>query len=351
MIAEDKPERVRSGEEINLHELNRYLSAHTPIETLIQQWQFPGGYSNLTYLLTTASGKEYILRRPPKGAAIKSAHDMSREYNLLTALQPHYTRIPKPVHLAEDSTILGSPFYLMERLHGVILRPSLVKNIQIAPGEMKAISEALVDNLVALHAIDIHASGLNTIGKPEGYITRQVDGWTKRYKAAQTDEIKAMEEVGKWLAANIPAEHPPTLLHNDYKFDNIVLDEQHLPTIRGVLDWEMATVGDPWMDLGASLAYWAESTDEDLAKVFNVSWLPGNLTRKQVVARYQERSGRQADPVFYYVFGLFKNAVIAQQIYARWKQGHSNDPRFGQLIHVIHNLAGRGRRALDTLSL
>jgi len=351
MIAEDQPGDVRTGEEINLPELNRYLSAHTGIESLIHQWQFPGGYSNLTYLLTTDSGKEYILRRPPKGAAIKSAHDMSREFNLLTALQPHYKQIPKPVHLTEDATVLGAPFYLMERLHGVILRPSLVKNIKIAPDEMKAISEALVDNLVALHAIDIHASGLIAIGKPEGYVTRQVEGWTKRYVASQTDNIEAMDAVGQWLAAHIPAEHSPTLLHNDYKFDNIVLDEHTLSTIRGVLDWEMATVGDPWMDLGASLAYWAESGDDDLAKVFNVSWLPGNLSRKQVVERYQEKSGRQADPIFYYVFGLFKNAVIAQQIYARWKQGHSTDPRFGQLIHVIHNLAGRGRQALDTLSL
>lgn len=351
MIAEDQPGSVRNGEEINLPDLNRYLSGHTNIEPLIHQWQFPGGYSNLTYLLTTGSGKEYILRRPPKGAAIKSAHDMSREYHLLTAIHPHYNKIPKTVHLTDDANILGAPFYLMERLHGVILRPALVKNIRIAPNDMKAISEALVDNLVALHTIDIHTSGLIALGKPEGYVTRQVEGWTKRYRAAQTDEIKAMDEVGKWLATHIPVEHPPTLLHNDYKFDNIVLDEHNLPIIRGVLDWEMATVGDPWMDLGASLAYWAEPGDDDLAKVFNVSWLPGNLSRRQVVERYQEKSGRQADPIFYYVFGLFKNAVIAQQIYARWKQGHSTDPRFGQLIHVIHNLAARGSHALNTLTL
>jgi aminoglycoside phosphotransferase (APT) family kinase protein len=348
MIAEDQPGDVRQGEEINIPELNRYLSGHSTLEPMVHQRQFPGGYSNLTYLLTTASGKEYILRRPPKGAAIKSAHDMGREFHLLSALQTHYNKIPRAILLSDNTSVLGAPFYLMERLHGVILRPSLVKHIRIAPDEMKAISEAVIDNLVALHQIDIQASGLIALGKPEGYVTRQVEGWSRRYTAAQTDKIVAMEQVGTWLAAHIPAEHLPTLLHNDYKFDNIVLDEQQLSSIRGVLDWEMATVGDPWMDLGASLAYWAEPADAELARVFNVSWLPGNLTRRQVVERYQEKSGRQADPIFYYVFGLFKNAVIAQQIYARWKQGHSSDARFGQLIHVIHNLADRGRKALDS---
>jgi aminoglycoside phosphotransferase (APT) family kinase protein len=190
------------------------------------------------------------------------------------------------------------------------------------------------------------------LGKPEGYISRQVEGWTRRYAAAQTDSIDEMDALSAWLVTNQPADAQPAFLHNDYKYDNIVFRDGHFPEIIGVLDWEMSTVGDPWMDLGATLAYWCEAGDGDLAKVFNISWLPGNLTRKEVVERYMEKSGRSvASPVFYYVFGLFKNAVIAQQIYARWKQGHSKDPRFGELIHVIHDIGKRATRALDTESL
>jgi len=240
----------------------------------------------------------------------------------------------------------------MERIRGLILRPSLASQIQFSSVEMRSLSESLVDNLIALHAIDIHGTHLIQLGKPEGYIQRQVEGWTKRYEVARTDEIEAMDTLSQWLHKNQPADAPATLLHNDYKYDNLVLREGKLSEIIGVLDWEMATVGDPWMDLGASLAYWAEAKDDDLAKVFNISWLPGNLTRKEVVERYVAGSGRSVkNPLFYYVFGLFKNAVIAQQIYARWKQGHSKDPRFGQLINVIHNLAQRGVKAVETDSI
>ena len=216
----------------------------------------------------------------------------------------------------------------------------------------RRISASLVDNLAALHAIDIQTTGLIQLGNPEGYIQRQVDGWTKRYASAQTDKINEIESISVWLQQNQPKDGAPTLLHNDYKYDNVVLQEGNLPNIISVLDWEMATVGDPWMDVGASLAYWAEASDGDLARVFNISWLPGNFSRQEVVDHYSEKSGRSVkSPVFYYVFGLFKNAVIAQQIYARWKQGHSKDPRFGQLIHVIRDLGRRGEQAIGTNSI
>ena len=245
---------------------------------------------------------------------------------------------------------------------------SLIKEMNFSRTEMLALSEALVDNLVVLHTIDIHKTGLEQLGRQasppaplqsgggntgsKGYIARQVEGWSKRYLAAQTEVIPAMDGVITWLVDSQPKDGLPTLIHNDYKYDNIVFNVDHPPEIVGVLDWEMCTVGDPWMDLGASLAYWAEAGDGDLAKVFNVSWLPGNLTRKEVVDRYVEKSGRQiSNPVFYYVFGLFKNAVIAQQIYARWKQGHSKDPRFGELIHVIRDLSSRGRDAVQRDSI
>lgn len=352
MIAPDQPVAVRRGEEINLAALNKFLEKGSPLTGPVTEvMQFPGGYSNLTYLLRTGSG-ECILRRPPSGAAIKSAHDMGREFKVLSLLKNHYSKIPAPIVYCESPDIIGVPFYVMERINGTILRPSHVKNYRIAPDEMRRISEMLVDNLAALHSIDIHKTGLDQLGKPEGYIQRQVEGWTRRYAAAQTDNIAAMESLSTWLNQNQPKETAPTLLHNDYKYDNVVLQADNLPVIIGVLDWEMTTVGDPWMDLGASLAYWAEAGDDDLAKVFNISWLPGNLTRREVVERYSEKSGRPViSPVFYYVFGLYKNAVIAQQIYARWKQGFTNDPRFGELIHVIRNLSIRGAKAVDANSI
>ncbi len=352
MIATDQPASVRAGEEIDLQKLNEYLLKNSSlIGPVKEQKQFPGGYSNLTYLLRSERN-EYILRKPPFGAAIKSAHDMSREFRVLSLLHVHYSKIPKPILLCEDAEIIGAPFYIMERIVGVILRPSAIKDIRIPPAEMRRISESVVDNLVVLHSLNIQKTGLIELGKPDGYVKRQVEGWTKRYASAQTDEIEGMNDLSLWLTQHQPGEVTPTLLHNDYKYDNVVLKENNLTEIVGVLDWEMSTVGDPGMDLGASLAYWAEGADADLAKVFNVSWLTGNLTRKEVLERYSEKSGRVIhNPVFYYVFGLFKNAVIAQQIYARWKQGHSKDPRFGQLIHVIHYTAMRGAIAVEKDSL
>lgn len=351
MSAVDQPVETRKGEEINLAQLNEYLAENSSTGTVTEQKQFPGGYSNLTYLLTADKG-EFVLRRPPFGAAIKSAHDMGREFKVLSLLRDHYEKIPKPILHCDNAEIIGAPFYIMERIKGVILRPSAAKELRVAPAEMRRISESLVDNLVALHAIDIHTTGLEQLGKPEGYIQRQVEGWTKRYTAAETDKIEAMETLSVWLTQHQPVDALPTLLHNDYKYDNLLLRENNLSEIIGVLDWEMSTVGDPWMDLGASLAYWSEDGEGDLAKVFNISWLPGNLTRKEVVEHYIRKSGRSvSSPVFYYVFGLFKNAVIAQQIYARWKQGHSKDPRFGGLIHVIRDLAKRGEKAVESNSI
>ena len=352
MIAPDRPSSVRQGEEVNLDSLNKYLAGHRPELGLITtQQQFPGGYSNLTYLLRSAEG-EFILRRPPFGATIKSAHDMGREFKVLSMIRDHYPKVPTPVIYCGDSEVIGAPFYLMERLNGVILRPGDIQTIKLAPAEMRSVSESLVDNLVALHAIDIQRTGLVQLGKPDGYIARQVEGWTKRYAAARTEPIKSMDDLITWLLQNQPSDNDATLLHNDYKYDNLVLDERDLKTIRGVLDWEMATVGDPWMDVGASLAYWAEEKDGELARVFNISWLPGNLTRREFVERYVLLSSKPGrSPLFYYVFGLFKNAVIAQQIFARWKQGHSKDSRFGQLIHVIKDLGRRGVAAIETDSI
>ena len=354
MTLTNTPQPVRSGEELNLVALNDYLAKNAPAMGVVQDVrQFPGGFSNLTYWFKTTAG-EYILRRPPVGANIKGGHDMGREFRVLSMLTGQYDKIPKPVVYCESADVLGAPFYIMTRVPGLILRASMAPTLNLTPDRMRQLSESLVDNLVDIHGLDIQATGLIQLGKPDGYVERQVTGWYKRYQTAETDVIPAMNRVGEWLQQNYPKDQPPAFLHNDYKFDNVVLtpDEttgEPTPTINGVLDWEMATVGDPLMDLGATLAYWSEATDSPAYRNFNLTWLPGNLTRQEVIARYAERSDRDLSGIlFYYVFGLYKNAVIAQQIYARWKAGHSQDARFGQLLPMIVELGNKAAGAIES---
>ncbi len=354
MITPDLPRAVRSGEELDLDALNGFLQANVPdIGGVLDVRQFAGGFSNLTYLLKTAD-REFVLRRPPFGANIKGGHDMGREFRVLSLLKGQYDKIPEPIIYCETPDVLGAPFYIMTRVKGIVLRASMAPSLNLAPERMRHLSEALIDNLAAIHSLDINATGLIQLGKPESYVQRQVEGWIKRYHNAETDKIPAMERTGHWLQENYPGEQTHAFLHNDYKFDNVVLasDEttgEPLPQINGVLDWEMSTVGDPLMDLGATLAYWSEAGDSPAYRNFNLTWLPGNLTRQEVVSRYAEKSGRNLSGIlFYYVFGLYKNAVIIQQIYARWKQGHSQDARFGQLLPIIFELAKKAVEAMES---
>jgi aminoglycoside phosphotransferase (APT) family kinase protein len=346
-LTPDEPGLVRAGEELPLAKLKDFIHAHAPeVGTINHVNQFPSGFSNLTYGLQTNRG-EFILRRPPFGANIKSAHDMGREFQVLTLLKPHYSRIPQPMVLCQDESVVGAPFYVMTRLSGVILRAHHT-NVNLAPSTLRTLSENLVDNLVQLHSIDIIKSGLVALGKPDGYVQRQVAGWIARYEKAATDAIGDMNAVAEWLPKNLPLTQAPGFLHNDYKYDNVVLDTHNLTNIIGVLDWEMATVGDPLMDVGAALAYWCEPTDAPITRLFNLTWLPGNLSRQEFIDRYARKSGRDVSRIsFYYAFGLFKNAVIAQQIYARWKAGHTRDPRFGQLIHAVKSLAKQAAEAIE----
>jgi aminoglycoside phosphotransferase (APT) family kinase protein len=344
----DKAVAAREGEAPDISKLKNYLSSLLPGfdgELIIEQ--FPGGYSNLTFLLK-ASGKEYVLRKPPIGANIKSAHDMRREFNVLTALRPVYKPIPEPILFCEDETIIGSPFYIMERVRGIILRNKIPKGIELTPSIMRSISGSAVDNLSELHAIDLEATGLINMGKPEGYIKRQVEGWIKRYMEAETDSMEDMNKTAEWMQGNLPRDGVPAFIHNDYKYDNLVLDPENLNHIIAVLDWEMATVGDPLMDLGTTLAYWGEADDNEALKPFNLTWLPGNLTREQVVERYTEiRNAAIPDMLFYYVFGSFKIGVIVQQIYARYKKGFTKDERFAGLIHVVRACAANAQKAIQ----
>ncbi|GAB2782687.1 phosphotransferase family protein [Rhabdobacter roseus] len=340
---------VRPGEEINLTALNKYL-AEAEVPPIVAVQQFPGGYSNLTYFLQTQDQRGYVLRRPPFGAEhIRRGHDMGREYRVLTLLQQAgYAQVPRPVLFCDDVHVLGAPFYLMERVPGLILRAATAPTLGLSPAQLRGASEALVDNLVALHSLDLHQTGLLQLGKPEGYVRRQVEGWYQRYQAAQTDDLPAIERLYQWLVKAMPAENTPTLLHNDYKYDNLVLNPADLTDLRAVLDWEMCTVGDPLMDVGTALSYWAEAGDGPFEKSFNLTWLPGNLTRQAFADRYAERSGRDLSAIlYYYVFGLFKNSVVMQQIYARWKKGLTQDKRFAGLLLGIQSLSSTAERALE----
>ncbi len=352
----DKTTTVRKGEELNGVALKVYINATLPtFGDVLEISQFPGGFSNLTYLIQTEKA-ELVLRRPPFGANIKSGHDMGREFRVLSALQKSgFTKIPRPLSMSDGGFRISDadatdavPFYIMQRLDGVILRAKDGQNVDLTPGVMQHLTDKLVENLADLHRLDIENTDLGALGKPEGYVQRQVEGWIQRYRNSQTDDVPNMEMAAAWLVEQQPRPQKPTFLHNDYKFDNVVWDAD-LQEIIGVLDWEMATVGDPLMDLGAALAYWCESDNSDFSKVFNLTWREGCPKRRYVADRYAALTGRDlSDIVFYYVFGLFKNAVIMQQIYARWKKGLTRDPRFEGLIVGVFELSKMAKKAIQT---
>ena len=336
----DQPQKTRPGEELDPGKLEIYLRRVLPeLSGPLEIAQFPKGYSNLTYSIRVG-GCELVLRRPPFGAKIKTAHDMGREYRILSHLNAVYPRVPRAFAYCDDESVLGAPFYIMERVGGVILRAKPPEGLELTPALMRRISESFIDNLAEIHGIDCAAAGLGDLGKPDGYVTRQVDGWIKRYQNAHTDDIPEMDRIAAWLIAHKPAEAGACLIHNDYKYDNLILDPQDVSRIKAVLDWEMATLGDPLMDLGSTLGYWVDGDDpEDWQKQsFGITTCPGNLNREQLLERYVAKSGRTVnDPVFYYAYGLFKIAVIVQQIYARYKQGLTQDERFAGLIHLVRS--------------
>ncbi len=343
----DEPRAIRAGEELDLAKLTAYLDGELPPGGTVAVEQFPGGHSNLTYLVRHGE-REYVLRRPPFGSKVKSAHDMGREYTVLSKLAPVYARAPRVFAYEATGEVLGAPFYLMERRRGVILRKDLPPDLAADHAKLRRVCELLVDSLVELHAVDYAAAGLGDFGKPTGYIERQVTGWTERYAKSQTDDLPAVSEVAAWLASHLPAEGPPALIHNDFKFDNVIFDPA-LASITGLLDWEMTTIGDPLMDLGSALSYWAQASDPPAyhAMPFGPTARPGMMTRQEVAARYLEQSGRRTDSlVFYYAFGLLKTAVIAQQIYYRFAKGLTQDARFAPMIFAVRLLSEQARTAI-----
>lgn len=342
----DQPINTRKGEELNEQRLIAYLQKElSGFSESIQVKQFPGGFSNLTYLIS-ADKKEFVLRKPPIGANIKSAHDMGREYKVLSLLKPIYDKIPSPILYCEDNAIIGSSFYLMERVKGVILRNKAPKNLKLTPNHFNELSIQTIENLVDLHNLELEKSNLITLGKPEGYVERQAVGWSKRYFNAETDQIGDMNFVSEWMESNMPKNNDVSFIHNDYKYDNLVLDENSLE-IKAVLDWEMSTVGNPLMDLGSMLSYWVEKGEHPALLQFNLTWLEGNLSRQEIIEKYANlRNVKVEDILFYYVFGSFKLAVIAQQIYARYKKGVTKDERFAGLIHVVKACAKNAKNAI-----
>lgn len=345
---------VRSGEELDTAALDRWLHAQAPeLQGLLEVEQFPSGYSNLTYLLRKGD-TELVLRRPPFAVQVKSGHDMAREHRVLSALAPVYPLAPGPLGYCDDPEVIGAPFYVMERRRGTILRKRLPPELGVDPAKLRAMCASLVDGLADLHAIDVAAVGLSDLGRPEGYARRQVEGWIARYEKARTHDVPHIDELGRWLMARIPPDGPPenwaTLVHNDYKFDNVVLDPRDPTKIIAVLDWEMCTVGDPLMDLGTTLGYWVEAGDDPRwhAMAFGPTAAPGAMTRAELAARYAERTGRDvSNMLFYYCFALLKIAGIVQQIYFRWSKGYTKDPRFGMLDQIVAVLGQMGVRAAD----
>lgn len=346
----DHPSSIRPGEELDHTALSAYLSEQFPTFTPpLQVKQYPSGYSNLTYQISWVD-TTCILRRPPFGAQIKSGHDMHREYKILSGLSTISGLAPKPRAYCEDLSVLGTPFYIMERIDGVILRTGMPEAMQPDAQTMTQIARSFIDTLVALHKLDYAKAGLKDLGQPEGYIQRQITGWIKRYNRAKTDEITAMDEVGTWLHAHQPPETTPALIHNDFKYDNLVLSPDNWTKVIGMLDWEMATIGDPLMDLGTTLGYWVEPDDPPAMQALKLSptTVPGNPTRAELATWYCDASGRSTkDLVFYYVYGLFKIGVIVQQIYARYKQGHTKDKRFAGLIHAVRACSDMASRAIS----
>lgn len=323
---------IRAGESFALPAIERYLRER--IEGLgegrLQVRQFPSGASNLTYLLQIGTW-EGVLRRPPFGPVPPKAHDMERESGLLQMVHPVFSLAPQPYVFCNDLSIMGVPFYVMERKRGVVLNDRFPPGVTPSEELGRGISLTMVNTLVHIHGIDWQAAGLSTLGHPEGFLGRQVKGWIERYFRAKTDEIPQVEPLTHWLAEHTPISSAPSLIHNDFKLNNMLFSLEDVTQATAVLDWEMATIGDPLFDLAVSLCYWVQPDDPEEMKVVlpTVTTSPGFLTREQFIEAYARKSGRDISSMqFYTAFAYFKLAVILQQIYARWKRGQTQDARF-----------------------
>lgn len=338
---------VRQDEQFDVQRVADYLRGRLPgSENRLLVRQFGGGKANLTYLLDYGSDR-YVLRRPPLGVVAPSAHDMGREFRVLSALHGIYPLAPRAFLFCEDGEVMGAPFFVMERREGVVVRTEMPALFQAIPQAARQMSESLIDALVELHEVDYQAIGLERLGKPEGYLARQVEGWYRRWQAAKLAELPAMERVYDWLRGNVPASSSVSLVHNDYKLDNVMFSPTDPSQMVAIFDWDMCTLGDPLADLGALLAYWSEPADPPSWQLVASSIMPtgkhGFLTRKELVRRYAQESGRDISHIqFYHVLGLFRVVVILGQIYVRYVRGQTQDGRFagmGQLLPLLGEAA------------
>lgn len=337
----DQAGQVRAGEQLDAEQVAAFVKQHLPdVEGPCTITQFPGGASNLTYLLSF-SNRALILRRPPFGTKAKSAHDMGREFRVMSKLKPVYPYVPNMIAYSNDEQLLGCEFYIMEQLVGIIPRAELPAGLNLSRDQVRQLCLNMLDRLIELHSIDPQAAGLTDLGKGDGYVKRQIDGWSKRYRNARTDNVPDYETVMQWLADNLPEQRSVCIIHNDYRFDNIVLDPNQPTEVIGVLDWEMATLGDPLMELGNTLSYWVEAGDDEILQATRrqPTHLDGMLTRDEVVAYYCDKMGfANVDFRFYRVYGYFRLAAILQQIYYRYYHGQTQDKRFADFHILITHL-------------
>ncbi|BCJ86878.1 phosphotransferase family protein [Effusibacillus dendaii] len=333
---------VRPGEELNIAAVEPFLRERIPEmpEGPITVEQFPSGHSNLTYLIKCGDW-EAVLRRPPFGPVAPKAHDMERESRILSMVHPVFPLAPKPYVFTDDTSILGAPFFVMERRKGLVLDREWPAGVEHTPELCRQISESVVDTLVDLHAIDYNEAGLESLGHPEGFMERQVRGWIGRYERAKTDEIAVVESTAKWMLDHIPVSPAATIVHNDFKMNNMIFAADDPAKVVAVLDWEMTTIGDPLSDVAITVSYWDQAEDsENLRSGFaSVTALPGFISREEFVEMYARKSGRDLSRIdFYLTYAYFKVAVICQQIYFRWKNGQTKDQRFERLGRTATNL-------------
>jgi aminoglycoside phosphotransferase (APT) family kinase protein len=340
---------VRSGEELNVPAVDAWLKARVAgLSGAPEVTQYSGGASNWTYRLRYDT-HDLVLRRPPAGTKAKSAHDMGREYGIQKALKPFFPLAPEMIAFCDDPAVIGCEFYVMARIEGLILRRNPPRDLVLTPEVTRQLCLNAIDTLVALHGVRIEGTPLADIGKGVGYARRQIVGWCDRYRKARTWNVARFEGVMSWLEAHVPDDVAATVIHNDFRFDNMVLDPADPTCIVGVLDWEMATIGDPLMDLGNALAYWVQADDDFFIRALRrqPTHLPGMLTRREVVEHYCARTGRNVSNwTFYEVYGLFRLAVIAQQIYYRYQRGESRNRAFRNFWLFVNYLGWRCGRLI-----
>ena len=344
-----RPEAVLDHEVVSRFLRGRLPNTDGPLEIV----QFAGGHANLTYLLRFGD-QEYVLRRPPSGPLAAGAYDMAREFRVLSALWPVYPPACRPFFFCDDARVLGAPFFVMERRRGLVIHKEMPPQYLNRPDLYRRLSEALVDSLAALHAIDYRAVGLETLGKPEGFVERQVNNWIKRWERAKIAELPLMDELSRWLLAHLPRSQAPALLHNDYKLDNHMVDPTDIARIVALFDWDQCTLGDPLVDLGLLLNYWTQADDSPERQAFAQAptMLPGFYTRAELAQRYAKQSGRDVSAIaFYETFALWKTATVVMQLFVLYKNGQLQDERLADFDQRVVQLAETAQAVAQTAAL